>query len=143
MMKNCLIAVFVLCLVIAAGCSNGKTASEWGVSMLAEEVSATGCTLSIQKRGGNADGGVYYGASYWLEQQTTEGWKQMEPLIEVGWEMWAREATYQTAQMTCGWKSLYGVLPEGTYRVGKSFLNSRGPGNYDELDHYTDPFTIQ
>ena len=142
-MKKQIIAVLLLCLMFAAGCGSGKSTSEWGISMWAEEVSATGCTLSIQKRGGNADGSVNYGAAFWLERQTPEGWKEMEPLTDICWELWAREATYRTAQMPCKWKSLYGTLPEGTYRVGKRFLNSRGPGNYDELDHYTEPFTIQ
>ncbi len=143
MMKRCLILLCIMCLLGLSACGDGKTASEWGVSMWAEEVSATGCTLAIRKRGGTADGDVNYGAAFWLEQQTAEGWKRMEPLIDICWEMWAREATYQTTQMPCKWESLYGSLPEGTYRVGKCFLNAREPGDYDELDHYTEPFTIQ
>ena len=35
-----------------------------------------------------------------------------------------------------GWKTLYGELPAGKYRLGKSVYDWRKPGDYDKKMYY-------
>jgi len=52
---------------------------------------------------------------------TMEGWMIPKGQM-VEWEM--------------NWSRLYGQLKPGQYRAGKSIMDVRGPGDFDECMHY-------
>ena len=65
-------------------------------------------------------------------------WEKLEPLIED--LAWTTEA-YLIAmdgetEMTVDWTALYGELPPGSYRLGKSVMDFRDTGDYDQKGYY-------
>lgn len=114
---------------------------EWGLVLAAEDVTDTGLTLRFVQSGGNPSGELETGSLYWLERETGDGWEKMEPLIED--LAWTTEAYLiamdDETEMAVDWTALYGQLPPGSYRLGKSVMDFRDPGDYgdyDEKDYY-------
>lgn len=166
-MKKWLVFALALCLVFSAGCGNQKeanqrdallkegtytpdkpdpnnTAYDWGVTMTLENVTATGCTLKVTQSGGNPTGELLCGNYYWIERQTDNGWSALRVPACIAWTDIGYILGECTQVFELNWeKYLYGCLPAGTYRIGKDITDSRAPGDYDQQDHYTEPFTIQ
>ena len=110
----------------------------WGLVLAAEDVTATGLTLRFVQSGGSPSGELETGSLYWLERKTGDGWEKLEPLIED--LAWTTEA-YLIAmdgetEMTVDWTALYGGLPSGSYRLGKSVMDFRDTGDYDQKGYY-------
>ena len=110
----------------------------WGLALTAEDVTDTGLTLRFVQSGGSPSGELETGSLYWLERETGDGWEKMEPLI--GDLAWTTEA-YLIAmdgetEMTVDWTALYGELPSGSYRLGKSVMDFRDTGDYDQKGYY-------
>ena len=130
----------------AAGHTGGDLAAQaqkdpWGLVLAAEDVTDTGLTLRFVQSGGNPSGELETGSLYWLERETGDGWEKMEPLIED--LAWTTEAYLiamdDETEMAVDWTALYGQLPPGSYRLGKSVMDFRDPGDYgdyDEKDYY-------
>ena len=115
----------------------------WGITLTAKNVTPTGLIIVCTQLGGEFTGELSTGSPYWLEVDedgvwlpyptkqtdfawTAEGW--MIPLEgSVEWET--------------DWNWLYGELPKGHYRIGKSIMDWRAPGEYDERPCYAE-FTI-
>ena len=114
---------------------------EWGLALAAEDVSPTGLTLRFVQSGGSPSGELETGSLYWLERKTEDGWEKVEPLIEdLAWTMEAYLiAMDDETEMAVDWTALYGELPPGSYRLGKSVMDFWDPGDYrdyDEKDYY-------
>lgn len=127
----------------AAGHTGGDLAAQaqkdpWGLVLAAEDVTATGLTLRFVQSGGSPSGELETGSLYWLERETGDSWEKLEPLIED--LAWTTEA-YLIAmdgetEMTVDWTALYGELPSGSYRLGKSVMDFRDTGDYDQKGYY-------
>jgi len=159
-MKKWLLMTLTLCLVFLAACGQsgaGKrdesympakpdaenTTFDWGVTMTVKDFGATGCTLEITQSGGSPTGEVTCGCDYWLEQQVDDLWTALAMPEDVCWTAEAYMLSERDFTDQLNWKSLYGTLPSGTYRVGKSIMDWRAPGDLDTQDHYSQPFVIE
>ena len=147
-----LILMFVLPL---AGCgkgddSNGKTndgmQNEWGITLEAENVMPGGLSLVCHQSGGDGVSELQTGSFYVIQRLEEAGWTDVAYApqeYEVAWttEAWIIQRE-NTTTWDVNWEWLYGELPAGEYRIGKEFMNFRGPGDYDNKVLYTD-FVIE
>ena len=115
----------------------------WGLVLAAEDVTDTGLTLCFIQSGGEPSGELQTGSPYWLEREENGEWTAVEPLIEnVAWDMMAYLISMDgETEMAVDWSTLYGQLPAGSYRLGKSVMDFRETGDYDQRDYYA-AFTI-
>ena len=113
-------------------------ADSWGLVLAAEDVTETEMTLRFVQSGGEPSGELQTGSPYWLERETGDGWETVEPLLEdVAWDMMAYLISMDgETEMSVDWSALYGQLPAGSYRLGKSIMDFRGTGDYDQKDYY-------
>lgn len=143
MTRKLLAAVLALMLVLSlVGCQQASPSDDdglpqptvnWGITLSAEEVTATGLTLVITQAGGEPVGGLEYGSEFSLDVLKDGVWESIPYIDEnIAWTLEAyvvpREST--TNQSVC-WDWVYGSLPAGTYRIGKRFADFRGVGEYD------------
>ena len=120
--------------------------SEWGLTLEAENVTATGLTILCQHAGGENVAELNTGSYYVIQRSEETGWVDVEYLpheYEICWtaEAWIIQKE-GTTQWDVKWDSLYGELPAGDYRIGKEIMNFRYAGNYDEGMLYAE-FTIR
>lgn len=110
----------------------------WGLVLAAENVTDTGLTLRFIQSGGEPSGELQTGSPYWLEREENGEWTAVEPLMEdVAWDMMAYLISMDgETEMAVDWTVLYGQLPAGSYRLGKSVMDFRGTGDYDQKDYY-------
>ena len=118
----------------------------WGVTLTAEDITPTGIIMKCTQSEGNPTGELQTGSWYILEQWTQEnGWKEMPYVIdgEIGWtsEAWMVPMD-DTCEWQVDWEWLYGAVPEGKYRVGKSIMDFRGTGDYDTAVYFAE-FVIE
>ena len=112
----------------------------WGITLTAEDITSTGVTIRCTQSGGEPTGKLQTGSWYILENWTREnGWQEAPCFAEVAW---TEEAWLIPKDDTCEWKVnwewLYGVLPSGKYRIGKSIMDFRGTGDYDTAIYYAE-----
>ena len=114
----------------------------WGITLSAENVTSKGITINCTQSGGKPTGELQTGSWYILETWTKEkGWVQMPYIIqdEIGWE---QEAWLIPMDNTCkwevNWEWLYGAIPSGKYRIGKSIMDFRGTKDYDTAIYYAE-----
>lgn len=111
----------------------------WGLALAAEDVSPEGLTLRFVQRGGSPTGELETGSPFWLERETADGaWAEVEPLMEeLAWDMMAylihRDGD---TELEVKWSGLYGELEVGSYRLGKTVMDFRAAGDYDQRDYY-------
>ena len=122
----------------AAGHTGGDLAAQaqkdpWGLVLAAEAVTDTGLTLRFVQSGGEPSGELQTGSPYWLEREENGEWTAVEPLMEdVAWDMMAYLISMDgETEMAVDWTALYGQLPAGSYRLGKSVMDFRDTGDYD------------
>ena len=113
-------------------------ADDWGLILTAEGASPTGLTLRFTQSGGAPSGQLQTGSPYWLEREENGEWTAVEPLMEdVAWDMMAYLISMDgETEMAVDWTVLYGQLPAGSYRLGKSVMDFRDTGDYDQKDYY-------
>ena len=114
----------------------------WGITLTAENVTQTGVTIKCTQSGGEPTGELQTGSWYILETWTREkGWIQMPYIIdgEVGWnsEAWMIPIN-DTCEWEVNWEWLYGAVPSGKYRIGKSIDDFRGTGDFDTATYYAE-----
>lgn len=114
----------------------------WGVTLTAENITPTGITLKCTQSGGEAAGELRTGSWYILETWTKEyGWKQMPYIIqgEIGWtaEAWMIPKG-DTCEWEVNWEWLYGVVPSGKYRIGKSIMDFKGSGDFEKVIYFAE-----
>ena len=149
-MKKWILIAFAVCLLVVMMWKAGEktnapaqTTVDWGVTMTAKSPTATGCVLEITQSGGKPTGEVTCGCDYWLEQQKDGIWTKVEGAEGICWTMEGYSLSLRKQSFDLNWGTLYGTLPAGTYRVGKSIMDWRAPGDFDEADHFSQPFVIE
>ena len=123
---------------------------EWGIDFLVEDdlLTRSGSEVwFVQKQG--YDEVVSTDNSYWLEKKTANGWEKLPMIVEnPKWD----DANYTlgTGMYTMvytDWSKLYGDLPSGTYRMGKTFTKQaplKTCTGYAEFEiFYNDAMTAQ
>ena len=117
----------------------------WGISLSAEDVTLSGMTLVCTQSGGSPTGELQTGTPFWLEVSTDAGWESLpyaDPENEIAWTMQALLIPKnERIEWSIGWAWIYGKLQPGTYRIGKTVTDFRGPGDYDNAIYYAE-FTI-
>ena len=114
----------------------------WGVILTAENITSTGVTIRCMQSGGELTGELQTGSWYILETWTREyGWKELPYVIdgEIGWtsEAWLIPKN-ATCEWEVDWEWLYGEVPSGKYRIGKSIMDFRGSGNFDTAIYFAE-----
>ncbi len=119
--------------------------ADWGLTLTASDVTSTGMTLTFAQSGGNPTGErLMSGEYYFLETLNGGEWTSVPLKVESvvwtgeGWNI-PLGGTFET---DISWEYLYGELPTGQYRVGKSVMDFRGTGDYDTATFYAE-FTIE
>lgn len=155
-MKKCVVWLF-LCILMLSGCAEGRleengkatvskevvideAVPDWGITLTAENITPTGLTIKCVQSGGMPSGELQTGSEYVLHCYKDNSWKKMNTIpeeTEVAWtaESWMIPAD-GTAEWNVSWEGLYGALPGGQYRIGKSIMDFRGAGDYDTAMHY-------
>lgn len=113
---------------------------EWGLTLTAKDVTPTGCTIVFTQSGGNPTGELETGSPFEIERYKNGKWTEVEPIMDkydINWtdEGWIIEKN-ASVEFKEGWKTLYGELPAGKYRLGKSVYDWRKPGDYDKKMYY-------
>ena len=114
----------------------------WGVTLTAENITSTSVTIKCIQSDGNPTGELQTGSWYILETWTKEkGWIQMPYIIdgEIGWtsEAWIIPMN-DTCEWKVNWEWLYGAVPSGKYRIGKSIMDFRKSGDFDTAIYYAE-----
>lgn len=135
------ILAFVLALVfvvIFAGCEKETVTitHNWGVSLEAQNVTATGLTIVCHQSGGDDVFELSTGSYYVIHKLGKHGWKDVKyvrPKRNLSWtlEAWLIPSESSTA-WDVNWEWLYGKLPAGQYRIGKEISNFRGTGDFEK-----------
>lgn len=145
-------ALLTLCLLTLAACGSapaggssvegGDTAPEdpWGLTLSVKDVTPTGATLVFTQSGGAVTGELQTGSAYTLEVLQDDAWQAVEFALPVETAVWNSMAyliqTDGETQLETDWSVLYGTLPPGTYRLGKTVTDFRAAGEYDEAVYY-------
>lgn len=110
----------------------------WGLTLTAEHVSPTGMDLICTQDGTVVSGELMTGRPYWLEQWTGTEWVTVPTLAEN--TVWTTEGLLipigKTVRWDVEWGYLYGELPEGTYRLGKTISLRNAPGDDMDATYY-------
>lgn len=149
-MKGFLCSLFFLaiCITLLSACGSDQVdeTKDWepteyesvnnldGVTMIVKEgtVSSTGLTVMFENK---SDKRCIYSEDFLLEKKIEGKWYQV-PFIpgasygfgEPGYEL----DSSNVSDWTVDWEWLYGNLDSGEYRIVKSILDVREPGDYDE-----------
>ena len=115
---------------------------KWGVSLTVDGLTTSGAIIKCTQSGGEATGELHTGSWYILENWTQEnGWKEMPYVIdgEIGWNdiAWIIPMN-DTIELEVNWEWLYGKLPVGKYRIGKSITDFRESGDYDTATYFVE-----
>ena len=138
-MKKILALVLTFALVMTlSGCGQEPVAvtHDWGVSLEAQNVSATGLTIVCQQSGGEDVFELSTGSYYVIQKLAKNGWKDVKCVKSkrnLSWtlEAWLIPLESSTA-WDVNWEWLYGQLPPGQYRIGKEITNFRDTGDFDK-----------
>lgn len=114
-----------------------------GLTLLAEDVTPTGLTFVCRQSGGTVTGELDTGADYWLEVLEDGQWKDWSEatgyVVDVIYDDVALIINQEgESKWEFDWSNSYGTLPEGQYRIGKEFMDYRGPGDYDVYVGYAE-----
>lgn len=136
-----------LCLLVAGGCSPftgiPKTDDEWGIVLVAKDVTPTSMTIVCAQRGVEPDGRWLSGEYYRLETLENGEWVRLKPLkdnvwLAVGWTVRVNDIV----EWEENWEWLYGPLSPGQYRIVKKILYSHETDDYEEKEYFAE-FTIE
>lgn len=115
---------------------------KWGLTVSADDVTASGMTLQFEHFGKAPEGQLETGEWYKLERTVNDEWQDVETVIsDYGFDSVAyiiREN--DITEFSVNWEWLYGKLPSGFYRMSKEVMNFRDTGDYDKeiyLVHFT------
>ena len=90
-----------------------------GVEMTVEECSPTGATVVFRQYGTEEGSSLFGGNDYFLQRFTDEGWEDL-PTLESPTFTSGSYSFASIRRQSIQWQWLYGTLPEGHYRIGKS-----------------------
>jgi len=103
---------------------------------------ATSVGAVIYITNGFGSGRIYFDKSYWLQRNTGNDWQDIQIISsDVFPDETYSLAPRQVLNLTEYWAWLYGELPPGEYRIGKSVLHRADDGNDSQFDLYA-TFTV-
>lgn len=112
----------------------------WGLQLSVKNVTPEGATVVFTQSGGSPTGELETGSYFKIEYEDEE----MAFLIDD--VAWTAEAYIipkgGNLEMEVNWRWLYGKLEPGTYRIYKSVMDFRGPGDYDSKE-YSAQFIVE
>jgi len=113
---------------------------EWGLTLKAENVTAKGCTLVFEQKGGSPTGSLETGEQYVIQTMRDGQWVDVPVYAEsYGWNAVAWIIPMDgEKEFEVNWEWLYGTLPFGEYRIGKGVMDFRGTADYDEKEYYAE-----
>ena len=117
-------------------------AEEWGVSLSVGDVTPEGLTVYLTQKGDTPGESLNYngkqlsdmvtGMAYWLETEILGEWQEISYLTSDTVPTWTQALEQVVMNATTNWKlewqELYGVLPLGKYRIGKT-VSAKLPSN--------------
>lgn len=111
-----------------------------GLSIGVKDITPTGCTLVFSQHDGNVTGELQTGAFYEIQAVDGNGeWKDILPDKERAWNDIAFILHNEgVTEQTISWKSVYGSLENGHYRIYKKVMDFRDTGDYSEYDVYAE-----
>ncbi|MFI3225890.1 MAG: immunoglobulin-like domain-containing protein [Clostridia bacterium] len=118
------------------------TQQNWGITFTASDVTPTGLTLICEQADGEQQGELMTGSLYWLQVYENSRWEEVDYIVQevnIGWtsEGWMIFPNEKN-EWEVDWEWLYGELPTGTYRIGKSVMDLIEAGNYEEQTYYVE-----
>jgi len=128
MRKHLAVLLLLMLPLSLFGCGNatqGQTppdgSPQWGITLEAENVTATGLTLLCHQQGGGVED-LATEAAYVLQKRENSEWIDVPATREdICWDAMAYLIkTDGTTRWDVDWENLYGTLPAGEYRIGKS-----------------------
>lgn len=136
-----------LCLLVVGGCSPftgiPKTDDEWGIVLVAKDVTPTGMTIVCAQRGVELDGDLLSGEYYRLEMPKDDTWVRVRGKGVGGWTAagWIIREN-GVIEWKQSWENMYGALEPGQYRIVKEISYIHAPGDYEEKEYFAE-FTIE
>lgn len=115
------------------GAGSCTMVDELGIMLTTTDITSTGLTLVCAPMEDLIMGEIITGSWYAVERYEGGTWTELPYLLDnVGWteEGWIIPAD-AAVEWSINWEWLYGELPAGEYRIGKEFILSRSPGDYD------------
>ena len=139
----------LLLLLVFTGCNKAGSGSSalaaskedaWGVSLSAAKITPKGLTIVCTQKNGSPKGELQTGQPYWLEKKENGQWVKVKTLVEDGqWTMEAWGITKnKSVEWEVNWEDLYGALPRGEYRIGKTIVDFQSPEACSENPYYAD-----
>ena len=128
----------------SGGSGSATEYTELGITLAVQDVTNTGLTIVCTQSAGFADAETITGSWYTVEVYQNGTWTALPYLPDnVGWteEGWIVSPD-TTVEWVVDWEWLYGELDAGEYRIGKEFMISRAPGDYDKHILYA-AFTLE
>ena len=115
---------------------NDEKPNKWGITLKADNVTATGLTIVCNHSGGENVVKLNTGSYYVIQKLEETGWIDVEYLpqeYELAWtsEAWIIQKEC-TTQWDVNWEWLYGELSAGKYRIGKEIMNFGSTGDFDK-----------
>lgn len=101
--------------------TDGET--QWGITLEAKDVTATGMTLVINEWGGRYSDDVTYGTSFGIERFENGEWTTVPDISDnYGWTLIAYSLPRNSVtEEKENWGYHLGALPPGKYRISKEF----------------------
>lgn len=115
---------------------------QWGITLSTKDVKPTGLILVCTQSGGAPTGELNTGSPYFLEKLEDGQWVKVEYVPQMHEVAWTGEAWMiplnASVEWEVDWEWLYGALPAGNYRIGKTFMDFRKAGDYDTQAYYAE-----
>lgn len=111
----------------------------WGLSLRAEKVTSTGCTLVFTQSGADIEADLSTGAMFWLQRFDGAKWTPVAAIAKVQWDAILYMIPLNGSHsINVSWIDLYGELPPGTYRIAKEITGPDRLGNTTKHEYYAE-----
>ncbi len=114
----------------------------WGIRLWAENSTPQGLEISCEQFGGSAAGKLQTGEAYTLEVFRDEAWIPVETKTPDTPPVWHAVAydipENEITKWNIDFTRIYDVLPPGLYRVGKTVMDFREAGAFEEKTYYAE-----